>query len=670
MMLVAILVALIAIGSGQDQCLCPCQNVNTTCQAASITCVNGGAFGAHDCQTTRPCKGPSPVTRCTCPVGYTGVGCDIINPSNSDVCETSRLMYDSSMLNSAAAKYMECTAEITPILQLANLQDHRMNITLDLPNRQAVVALWTRTSKTKGMCGPIIQFFKCTVSDCSLLANTPGTLSTLSCPKKACEICTDPSCPVALQSIIQSFEEKKTPLTILIDPTQRHNINMTVGLDAFVNVKIPVNCMTGSCVSKIDYVPDNAPAIDKSSEMLMMGFWSSLALSMYLVLAVLAVYVNMELNNPPPAIKAMMLDHSHDKPDKHFGKDDGGYERLSTGSPISNSSELSNHPDAILIDDIPDEPLPSSMNPHGTFGLLWKDVGYRMSSRRHGLLCRRRPPKLILSKSTGIVHPGEMVAILGASGAGKSTLLDILGGIDKKGVISGFVDIFGDLNVHRKNVVSYVVQEDYNLSTMTVWETLDFSARMRLSADTSDAEIMARVRAVIEELALVKVATTKVGTLERGGISGGERRRLAIGVELVADPRILLADEPTSGLDSFYADMVIQSLRRRAVRDRCAVLLTIHQPPSHLFPLFHRVVLMCRGGTMAFNGTPDQAIAFFEQETGQTMKPGANPFEFLVEALSNRSTAFNTAIVRHFEESTYCRDMANSVIENIQSKVW
>lgn len=137
---------------------------------------------------------------------------------------------------------------------------------------------------------------------------------------------------------------------------------------------------------------------------------------------------------------------------------------------------------------------------------------------------------------------------------------------------------------------------------------------MRLPSDTTDHEIMLRVRHVIEELALVKVATSKVGTVERGGISGGERRRLAVGgtwafayrpsadltacvcvcaiVELVAEPRVLLADEPTSGLDSYYADMLVRTLRRRAVRDQCAVLLTIHQPPAHLFPLFHKVALV------------------------------------------------------------------------------
>ena len=176
------------------------------------------------------------------------------------------------------------------------------------------------------------------------------------------------------------------------------------------------------------------------------------------------------------------------------------------------------------------------------------------------------------------------------------------GGLDKKGSITGRTVLYGNQRARRRDVLAYVVQDDYNLSTMTVWETLMFSARMRLPKTVPYQDILELVATTLEELHLAKIATSKVGTPEHGGISGGERRRLAVGVELVANPRVLLLDEPTSGLDSFYADMLVNVLKKRAERDKCAVLLTIHQPPSHLFNHFHKVMLMSKGGHVAFYG--------------------------------------------------------------------
>ncbi|CEP02521.1 hypothetical protein PBRA_009105 [Plasmodiophora brassicae] len=686
-----VLIALAVAASVADaQGDCVCQG-NTTCTGARLTCANGGNFAPGTCQSIMRCPGQEAATACRCPMGYSGVACEIIKPEvGPAICGSKGLVYDDQMLNTAAAKYIECQADHTDVIDMLNLQDHRINVTMDLPERQMNVQLWTRLD-TNGMCGPMVQYFDCTVSDCSFYGNVTEGKTTVSCPTKTCKWCKKAEgCSPLVGSLIKAFEDTTVPLTLTVDMSQAFTIKTTVHMTADkFQLDLPVTCRTGACVTKKQFIPDNAPQTPtSSSSVAKMVFCSSLAIAMYVLLAGAALFVNWELRSPPPVIRAMILDHSHDKP--HLVVNDSGivdddYNRLSTsadsgGVPVQGEE----HSSVVEVAD-----AQKVAHPNGRFGLVWHDVHYRFRARRD--LCGRRhqvPP--ILCQNSGVVRPGEMVAILGASGAGKSTLLDILGGIDKKGLVSGYVGVFGDHHVKRRDIVSYVVQDDYNLATMTVWETLAFSARMRLPSDTTDHEIMLRVRHVIEELALVKVATSKVGTVERGGISGGERRRLAVGgtwafayrpsadltacvcvcaiVELVAEPRVLLADEPTSGLDSYYADMLVRTLRRRAVRDQCAVLLTIHQPPAHLFPLFHKVVLMCKGGTMAFNGRPADAITFFEQQTGTTMPPGANPFEFLVEALSNRSKSFNAEIVRSFAQSDHHRVVQDEVTTCRQSK--
>eukprot|EP00899_Mesostigma_viride_P011747 jgi/Mesvir1/20573/Mv14814-RA.1 len=356
----------------------------------------------------------------------------------------------------------------------------------------------------------------------------------------------------------------------------------------------------------------------------------------------------------------------------------------------------------------------------------------------------------VLCGVSGAVFPGEIVAILGPSGAGKSTLLDILGGVARPGKLSGEICVYsesgggrvssasadapGGQNVEvassgsnlgqqgggiagvsppqlvertisaavaqqqgapapapppqfsSRNVLSYVMQDDVMLGTVTVWEALLFSARMRLPAKLSEADIFLRVRRIMEELSLVGVAHHIVGNvggagtglMERRGLSGGERRRLALGVELIANPRVILSDEPTSGLDSFYADIVIGALRRRAVEGGAAVLLSIHQPPAHLFPHFHRIMLLASTGELAFCGTPGEALTFFESRGGQLSKGlgghgavaalyASNPFEALMSMLSDSRSSFRAATVKAFRTSFQAEALERDVAEKLAS---
>ncbi|KAJ3119576.1 hypothetical protein HK100_000246 [Physocladia obscura] len=205
--------------------------------------------------------------------------------------------------------------------------------------------------------------------------------------------------------------------------------------------------------------------------------------------------------------------------------------------------------------------------------------------------------QILLSEITSTAHAGAITAIMGPSGAGKSTLLDILAGKEKSGTILGNLTFNGEALTQKEIVkaVAFVDQDDLLLPSMTVRETLLFSARLRLPESMSAKEKEERVDSVLETLALSHVANSRVGGFGKRGISGGERRRVSIGVELVTEPGILLLDEPSSGLDSFNAHAVIETLHNLAHVHGKTVVLTCHQPRSDTFALFDNVVVLAAG---------------------------------------------------------------------------
>ncbi|KAJ1970396.1 hypothetical protein H4R34_006069, partial [Dimargaris verticillata] len=197
-------------------------------------------------------------------------------------------------------------------------------------------------------------------------------------------------------------------------------------------------------------------------------------------------------------------------------------------------------------------------------GLQWQNLTYRIASERRGL--RRKPTqfKTVLHNVSGSVMPGEMVAILGSSGAGKSSLLNALAGRLSTGTLQGQITFDGQQrNPGRfKKQAVYVEQTDLMYAQFTVRETLRYAAALRLpSAEYTPAQKEARVNQVIQWLRLESAADTRVGDSYVRGVSGGERKRTSIGVELVTDPRLMFLDEATSGLDSNSALHVCQVVK-------------------------------------------------------------------------------------------------------------
>uniref|UniRef100_A0A672L611 ATP-binding cassette sub-family G member 8 n=1 Tax=Sinocyclocheilus grahami TaxID=75366 RepID=A0A672L611_SINGR len=210
------------------------------------------------------------------------------------------------------------------------------------------------------------------------------------------------------------------------------------------------------------------------------------------------------------------------------------------------------------------------------------------------------------------VHSGQMLAVIGSSGCGKTSLLDIITCRDEGGTMnSGEILINGKPSTRSlvKKCIAHVRQDDRLLPHLTVRETLAFVAKLRLPAHFTQEQRDQRVDDVIAELRLRQCAHTRVGNDYVRGVSGGERRRVSIAVQLLWNPGILILDEPTSGLDSFTAHNLVITLYRLARGNRL-VLLSVHQPRSDIFQLFDLVVLLSSGSAV-YCGQAKDMVPYF-----------------------------------------------------------
>lgn len=240
----------------------------------------------------------------------------------------------------------------------------------------------------------------------------------------------------------------------------------------------------------------------------------------------------------------------------------------------------------------------------------------------------------LLENVSFTVFPSELIGVMGPSGAGKTTLLNALNGYGRPAagrVLFNGIDLHGSFDLFRLQL-GFVPQDDIMHRDLTVRQALYYSARLRLPADTSDAELHGRIDAVLAELGIAGLDESRIGTPERKGISGGERKRVNIAMELLTDPSVLFLDEPTSGLSSQDALMVVQVLRRLADEGK-TVVLTIHQPSREAFELLDEVAVVGKDepmapGCLAYFGPafPD-AVDFFsppgEGKRSETQGPDA-----------------------------------------------
>ncbi|CAG9834805.1 unnamed protein product [Diabrotica balteata] len=240
----------------------------------------------------------------------------------------------------------------------------------------------------------------------------------------------------------------------------------------------------------------------------------------------------------------------------------------------------------------------------------------------------------ILKNVDGVAYSGELLAILGSSGSGKTTLLNTLTYLPMDGIIvSGMRCINGvPVDRHRlRNVSAYVQQDDCFITTLTVREHLIFQALVRMERTVTYDQRLRRVEEVLSELLLKRCENTVIGSTDKGGISGGERKRLTFASEILTNPHIMFCDEPTSGLDSFMALQVVQALKAMAQNGK-TVICTIHQPSSELYVLFDKIMLMTEGLT-GFMGTREDADGFFKSMEARCPR-NYNPADYFIKLLS------------------------------------
>jgi len=237
---------------------------------------------------------------------------------------------------------------------------------------------------------------------------------------------------------------------------------------------------------------------------------------------------------------------------------------------------------------------------HTTFEA--RDISYHFRNGKLGL------QKVNLSEESG-----NLIALMGASGAGKSTLLYVLNGSEKPS--SGEVLING-IDIHKEpdkieGVIGFVPQDDLLIEDLSVYQNLYYAAKLCFS-DRREEEINSLVLKVLEDLGLAEIGDLRVGSPLRKTISGGQRKRLNIGLELLREPAVLFCDEPTSGLSSRDSENIIDLLKELSLKGKL-VFAVIHQPSSDIFKMFDKLLILDTGGLQIYYGNPVDAITYFKK---------------------------------------------------------
>ncbi|KAL0299601.1 UNVERIFIED_CONTAM: ABC transporter G family member 8 [Sesamum radiatum] len=273
----------------------------------------------------------------------------------------------------------------------------------------------------------------------------------------------------------------------------------------------------------------------------------------------------------------------------------------------------------------PSPPSPPPPPPHKTYKLTAAAISYTKSTTTLFKPCISTPPNYILKDISLTAYPSQILAVVGPSGAGKSTLLDILAA--RTAPTSGALLLNSAPlvpSIFRK-LSAYVPQHDACLPLLTVAETFAFSASL-LNPKSSDISTV--VSSLLDELRLTHLADTRLAH----GLSGGERRRVSIGLCLLHDPAVLILDEPTSGLDSRSALNVMQTLRSITDSRQRTVVLSIHQPGFKILSTIDRILLLAKG-SVVHHGTLSSLQSFLLCN-GFTVPPQLNALEYAMEILN------------------------------------
>ncbi|KAF9601544.1 hypothetical protein IFM89_020372 [Coptis chinensis] len=288
--------------------------------------------------------------------------------------------------------------------------------------------------------------------------------------------------------------------------------------------------------------------------------------------------------------------------------------------------------------------------------LTWEDLWVTVSAGKNG-------SRSILEGLTGYAQPGEVLAIMGPSGCGKSTLLDALAGrLDSNASQSGQILVNG----HRQGLTfgtsAYVTQDDTLMTTLTVREAVYYSALLQLPDSMSRSEKRKRADTTIKEMGLQDATNTRIGGWGNKGISGGQKRRVSICIEILTRPKLLFLDEPTSGLDSAASYHVMKRIVGLAKQDGRTVIASIHQPSSEVFELFHNLCLLSSGKTVYFG--PAAAAEEFFSLNGFPCPTMRNPSDHYLRTINKD---FDQDIEQGYGRSITTEEAINALVNSYKS---
>ncbi|XP_073158206.1 ABC transporter G family member 12-like [Henckelia pumila] len=269
--------------------------------------------------------------------------------------------------------------------------------------------------------------------------------------------------------------------------------------------------------------------------------------------------------------------------------------------------------------------------------LAWEDLTVILPIFGNGSTRR------LLDGLTGYALPGRIMAVMGPSGSGKSTFLDSLtGGVSGQALVTGNIYLNGRKRTADFGLLAYVTQEDVFLGTLTVRETIKYSASLRLPSSTPKHDMDEIIENTILEMGLQDCADRLIGNWHLRGISGGEKKRLSIALEILTKPGLLLLDEPTSGLDSASAFFVIQALKNVASGGR-TVISSIHQPSSEVYALFDDLLLLSCG-EMVYFGESKKTVEFFA-DAGFPCPSRRNPSDHFLRSINTDFDHVNNTLM-------------------------
>ncbi|EEA26863.1 ABC transporter, putative [Talaromyces marneffei ATCC 18224] len=301
----------------------------------------------------------------------------------------------------------------------------------------------------------------------------------------------------------------------------------------------------------------------------------------------------------------------------------------------------------------------------------WQKLVFTVKDRQ------TKESKDLICDVNGSVEKGELMAIMGPSGCGKTTLLNLLARRNPtaKAKVSGQVLVGGsDIDTTLfQHISSYVEQEDTLIGSLTVEETLKFSAELSLASSTSKSERNDRVQLLLNAFGIQEQAKTLIGTPIRKGISGGQKRRLSVASQLITSPKILFMDEPTSGLDSTASYEVISYLKKLARRNNLIVIASIHQPSTSTFELFDKLLLLSKGRTCYYG--PTATVGDHFASIGYSLPMNVNPAEFILDIVSTDFSRDDESAIQRLEyiqkswqESDQARTMDMQAVQSSDAK--